>query len=114
MAATWTPGPRARIISETERLIQQRADNMFRQRGLRMAKDASDKQAVLAAQVSMKGRPRLILGALRRIVLLGYAAPPCRLTYESLPDRADEFEGYADGRALARGYCCVRLSNAVL
>lgn len=44
------------MISETQRLIQQRADNMFRQRGLRMAKDASDKRAALAAQVTMKGR----------------------------------------------------------
>jgi hypothetical protein len=56
MAATWTPGSDARIISETERLLQQRADNTLRQRGLRMAKDASDKQAALTAQVSMKGR----------------------------------------------------------
>ena len=48
----------AGIASETERLIQQRADNMLRQRGLRMAKEASDRQAALTAQVSMKGRRR--------------------------------------------------------
>ncbi|KQK31015.1 hypothetical protein ARD30_11250 [Bosea thiooxidans] len=60
MEATWTPGSRARIISETKRLIQLRADNMFRQRGLRMGKDASDKQAALAAQVSMRGRQEAV------------------------------------------------------
>ena len=48
----------ARIVPETERLIQQRADNMLRQRGLRQAKEASDRQAALTAQVSMKGRRR--------------------------------------------------------
>lgn len=48
----------ASIVSETERLVQQRADNMLRQRGLRMAKEASDRHAALAAPVSMKGRRR--------------------------------------------------------
>lgn len=48
----------ARIVSGTERLIQQRADNMLRQRGLRMAQEASDRQATLTAQASMKGRRR--------------------------------------------------------
>lgn len=48
----------ARILSETERLSQQRADNMSRLRGLRLAKEASDRQAALGAQASMKTRRR--------------------------------------------------------
>jgi len=48
----------ARILSETERLSQQRADNMIKLRGLRLAKEASDRQAALGAQASMKARRR--------------------------------------------------------
>jgi len=44
----------ARILSETERLSQQRADNMIKLRGFRLAKEASDRQAALGAQASMK------------------------------------------------------------
>lgn len=48
----------ARILSETERLAQQRADNMTKLRGLRLAKAATDMQAALGAQASMKTRRR--------------------------------------------------------
>lgn len=48
----------ARILSETERLAQQRADNMIKLRGLRLAKEATDRQTALSAQASMKTRRR--------------------------------------------------------
>jgi hypothetical protein len=48
----------ARILSETERLAQQRADNMIKLRGLRLAKEATDRQAALGAQANMKARRR--------------------------------------------------------
>lgn len=48
----------ARIVSETERLTQQRSDNMIKLRGLRLAKEASDRRAALAAPVNLKSRRR--------------------------------------------------------
>ncbi|WP_139163572.1 hypothetical protein [Bosea robiniae] len=49
---------RARIMSETEKLTQQREDNMLKLRGLRLANETSVKQAGLAAQIKMKSRRR--------------------------------------------------------
>lgn len=48
----------ARIMSETEKLTQQRDDNMLKLRGLRLAKEANLKQAGLAAQIKTKSRRR--------------------------------------------------------
>ena len=48
----------ARILSETERLSQQRADNMLKLRGLRLAKEATDRQAARGAQTNAKTRRR--------------------------------------------------------
>ena len=48
----------ARIVSETEKLIQHREDNMLKLRGLRLAKEANVKQAGLAAQIKTKSRRR--------------------------------------------------------
>lgn len=48
----------ARIMSETEKLTQQREDNMLKLRGLRLAKEANVKQAGLAAQINKKSRRR--------------------------------------------------------
>lgn len=48
----------ARIISETEKLIQLREENMLKLRGLRLAKEANVKQAGLAAQINTKSRRR--------------------------------------------------------
>lgn len=48
----------ARIMSETEKLTQQREDNMHKLRGLRLARDANVKQAGLAAQINTKSRRR--------------------------------------------------------
>jgi hypothetical protein len=47
-----------RIVSETESLTQQRAENMLKQRGLRLAKEAFDRQAALTAPVTKKVRRR--------------------------------------------------------
>ncbi|TQI75305.1 hypothetical protein FHT98_3082 [Bosea sp. AK1] len=49
---------RARIMSETEKLTQQREDNMLKLRGLRLANETSVKQAGLAAQIKTKSRRR--------------------------------------------------------
>ncbi len=48
----------ARIVSETERASQQRADNTLRIRELRLAKEASDRQAALVHSVSAKAQRR--------------------------------------------------------
>lgn len=48
----------ARIVSETEKVTQQRADNMLKLRGLRLANEANIKQAGLAAQINTKSRRR--------------------------------------------------------
>lgn len=48
----------ARIMSETEKLTQQREDNMHKLRGLRLAKEANVKQAGIAAQINTKSRRR--------------------------------------------------------
>lgn len=48
----------ARIISETEKLIQHREENMLKLRGLRLANEANIKQAGLAAKINTKSRRR--------------------------------------------------------
>jgi len=48
----------ARLLSESEKLTQQREDNMHKLRGLRQAKEANVKQAGLAAQINMKSQRR--------------------------------------------------------
>jgi len=45
-------------MSETEKLTQQREENMQKLRGLRLANEANVKQAGLAAQINTKSRRR--------------------------------------------------------
>lgn len=45
-------------MSETEKLTQQREENMQKLRGLRLAKETNIRQAGLAAQVNKKSQRR--------------------------------------------------------
>lgn len=47
-----------RLMSETEKLTQQREENMQKLRGLRLAKETNIRQAGLAAQVNKESQRR--------------------------------------------------------
>jgi len=48
----------ARLLPESENLTQRREENMYKLRGLRLAKEANVKQAGLAAQINTKSQRR--------------------------------------------------------